>query len=118
MTGLTAAPVLNADIPENALLTPEQTPIPDADQSVDMFAEGVHEAVITVANHGAVKEQVEEIVLARQNHLRTGESVSLIERGGNDVIHQQFNTLVSVQAILADLNHRGIHADVKINWSN
>lgn len=118
MNRLTIAPVSQAEELANPLLTPEQAPHPDADQSVDMFAEGVHEAVITVVNGGSTKEQVEEVVLARQNHLRTGESVSLIERGGNDVIHQQFHTLVSVQAILADLSHRGIEADVKINWGN
>lgn len=118
MTPLNATADFAVEQPTNHLLTPEQAPRPESEQSVDMFAEGLHEAVITIVNRGAVKEQVEEVVLTRQNHLRSGESVSLIERGGNDVIHQQFHTLVSVQAILADLNHRGIHADVQINWGN
>ena len=102
---------------ETALLTPEQAPVPNADQSVELFATGVHEAVFTIANGGATKEQVEEIVLSRQAHLRNGEEIALIERRGNDVIHQQFHSLVSVQALIADLRHRGIQATVQLNWA-
>lgn len=87
-------------------------------QQVDLFPEGVHEAVIRVLNGSSIKERVEEAVLARQAHLRTGETVTLIEHATDDVIHQQFHTLVSVQTLLADLKRRGIEADVELKWGN
>lgn len=56
--------------------------------------------------------------MTRKNHLRNGEDLTLVERKTETVIHQQFNVLVSVQAIIADLNHRGIATELKINWGN
>lgn len=53
MTSLDLEPP--ADIAK-PLLTPEQAPTPDANQSVDLFADGVHEAVFTIVNGKGIKE--------------------------------------------------------------
>lgn len=118
MTRLRAASVSRVETTENPLLTPDRAPQPDALQPAEIFAEGVHEAVFRVLNGSSIKERVEEVVLARQSHLRPGETVTLIEHAKDDVIHQQFHTLLSVQALLADLKRRGIEADVRLRWGN
>jgi hypothetical protein len=118
MTPLAHAAFEAPEIVANPLLTPEQTPKSDANQSLDLFTDGIHEAVFTIVNGNGIKEQVEEVVMTRGNHLRNGEGIALVEREKETVIHQQFNTVVSVQAIIADLKHRNIAADVKISWGN
>lgn len=120
MTRLHVAPVSQFETAPSPLLTPEQAPRPDANQSIDSFSDGIHEAVFTIANVGGAKEGVEEVYLTRKNHLRAGEKLLLVEpeESASVVLHQQFNILASVQAVISDLNHRGIEVDLEFNWGN
>lgn len=118
MMPLNAATDVDVFVPEDVLApeTPETTV--DVDFREALFTPGVHEAVFTILNGTYTKEQVEEVVLARQAHLRNGEDIMVNEHVKDDIIHQQFHTLASVQVVIADLKRRGIEAELKINWGN
>lgn len=118
MTTPNTAADLDVSTPEDALTPQSPDSTVEIDRPADLFTPGVHEAVFTILNGEGIKEQVEEIVLTRRNHLRPGEEITLIEHATDDVVHQQFHTIVSVQAVIADLRRRGIDADLKIHWSN
>ncbi len=88
----------------------------DTAQSVNIFQQGVHKAVLTILNDKATKELVEEAVLSRQAHLRNGETIKLVEDADVDVIDLQFHSMISVQSLLAELSRRGVDAAVRITW--
>lgn len=109
---------------ENTLVKPVRSHHARHEQSVEQYSslhkEGIHRAEFRITNLSrGTKELVEEAVITREKHARSGETLTLTEAIDHDVIHVRFHTLVSVQELIEGLKRKNVEiAEFSIVWND